>query len=234
MEEIVMLTSADNPPYEFTKSGEIVGFDVDLAKVIAEKLGRKLVLKDMSFASLIPAIVSKQGDFAMAAIEPTNPREKNVDLSISYHIDDGGVVTTKKEFELMGSGDGVFTFDMLAGKTIGVQLGTTQETKIKESNILGLTMRRYDNIGTMIAEISNSANGNGTLHAIILDYAAAKELARKNSKLCAFAVPQLGGHCAIALPKRSPLTEEINKIIELLKNTGELSAIEKKWWPEKE
>jgi polar amino acid transport system substrate-binding protein len=147
-DEIVLLTSADNPPYEFMRSGEVVGFDIDIAKIRAEKLGKTLVVKDMPFPSLIPALMSKQGDFAMAAITPTNARRENIDFSIPYQNNiSAAILVDSDEFSYMKNTNAIFPIALLAGKTVGVQLGTHHESDIRAANILNLEIKRYDNVG---------------------------------------------------------------------------------------
>ncbi|MDR2779462.1 MAG: ABC transporter substrate-binding protein [Puniceicoccales bacterium] len=227
--EIVLLTSADNPPYEFTRLGEIVGFDIDIAKIIAEKLGKTLLIKDMPFSSLIPTLMSERGDFAMAAITPTNARRENVDFSIPYQNNISAVVLVNKdEFSYMKDTDAIFPIVLLEGKTVGVQLGTHHESDIRAANIPDIEIKRYDNIGTMVAEISNSANGNGTIYALIIGNAEAQMLVKKNPKLCSFPL-QFSDSFAIAFTKNSPLKVEINEILKLLKETGKISDLEIKW-----
>jgi polar amino acid transport system substrate-binding protein len=228
-EEIVLLTSADNPPYEFMRAGEIVGFDIDLAKMIAEKLGKKLIIKDMPFSSIIPALMSKRGDFAMAAITPTNNKRENVDFSINYQNNTSAIVlANREEFSFMDGQKSVFPLPLLEGKTIAVQSGTHHESDVIAANIPDLIIRRYDNIGAMVAEISNAANGNSTVYALIIGESEAKALIKKNSKLCYLQL-QFEDFFAIALPKNSPIRADVNKIIELLKETGKLSDLEIKW-----
>ena len=52
-DELVMVTEAGFAPYEYYKGGEVVGVDVDIAKYIASSLNKKLVIKDVSFDSII-------------------------------------------------------------------------------------------------------------------------------------------------------------------------------------
>ncbi|MDR1890925.1 MAG: ABC transporter substrate-binding protein [Puniceicoccales bacterium] len=228
-DEIVLLTSADNPPYEFTRSGEIVGFDIDIAKIIAEKLRKTLVIKDMPFSSLIPALMAKQGDFAMAAITPTNARRESVDFSIPYQNNiSAAVLVDRDEFSYMKNSNAIFPIALLEGKVVGVQLGTHHESDIRAANIPDLEIRRYDNVGTMVAEISNSANGSGTIYALIIGNTEAQMLVKKNPKLCSFPL-QFSDSFAIAFTKNSPLRAKINEILELLKETEKISDLEIKW-----
>ena len=68
-----METSADYKPFEYidtAKSDEIIGFDVDLAKTLAEKLGYELEVSDMDFGGLITALKNGQADLVLAGMTP--------------------------------------------------------------------------------------------------------------------------------------------------------------------
>ena len=94
-----MATSADYPPYEFVDSSsgsqEIVGFDVDIAKYITEKLGAELKIDNVDFNGLIPALQSKRADFVMAGMTPTPERKQNVDFSEIYYDAKNTIVAKK-------------------------------------------------------------------------------------------------------------------------------------------
>lgn len=228
-DELVVLTSADNPPYEYMRHGDIVGFDIDLAKEIATKLNRKLIIKDMPFSFIVPALMSKQGDMAISAITPTDARRENVDFSISYQDNISAIVlANKEEFANMLGTDAVFPIELLEGKTVGVQLGTHHETDIRAANIPDLTIKRYDNIGSMIAEISKSAAGNGTVYGLIIGFPEARKLVEKNPKLCVFHL-KFSDSFAVAFTKNSPLRENVNRILVVLKENGRLDELEAKW-----
>lgn len=96
---LVMATSADYPPYEFYQTadgeGEPVGFDIDIAKAITEKLGYTLEIKDMDFNGIIPALQSERADFAMAGMTPTEERKQSVDFSQIYYDAQNTIISTK-------------------------------------------------------------------------------------------------------------------------------------------
>ncbi|MBD2354837.1 transporter substrate-binding domain-containing protein [Tolypothrix sp. FACHB-123] len=125
---LTMVTSPDYPPYEFydTQGGErqIVGFDVDIAKNLAQKLGFKLKIMESDFNGLIPALQANRADFVMAGMTPTPERKKNVDFSLIYYEAKDTIVAPKNS-NLKQSQD-------LAGKKVGVQLGTIQEQNAKK------------------------------------------------------------------------------------------------------
>ncbi len=70
---LVMGTSADFAPFEFVDtaiSDEIIGFDIDLANLIGEKLGYEIKVENMDFNSLIPAIQAGKFDIVIAGMAP--------------------------------------------------------------------------------------------------------------------------------------------------------------------
>lgn len=86
---LTMATSADYPPYEFVKTEagteEIVGFDVDIARHIAEELGYELQITNMDFNGLIPALQAGRADIVMAGMTPTEERKQNAAFSDIYY-----------------------------------------------------------------------------------------------------------------------------------------------------
>ncbi len=68
-------TSADFSPFEYVENGEFVGFD-DLIKAIAEEMGFEVEIRDMSFDSLIAALVSGNLDLVVSGMTITAEREE--------------------------------------------------------------------------------------------------------------------------------------------------------------
>ena len=90
-----MATSADYPPFESKDGDKIVGFDVDLAKALAEKNGYKLEIQDMDFASLVTALKTNKADIVLAGMTPDEKRKKQVDFSDVYYNAKNLIVTKK-------------------------------------------------------------------------------------------------------------------------------------------
>ncbi len=120
---LVMATSADYPPYEFVETAggteEIVGFDIDIARHIATELGYELEITNMDFNGLIPALQAGRADFVMAGMTPTEERKQNVDFSAIYY--------EAKNMLVFPASENITGVEDLAGKTLGVQLGSIQE-----------------------------------------------------------------------------------------------------------
>jgi arginine/lysine/histidine transporter system substrate-binding protein len=61
--ELIMVTEAGFAPYEYYDNGEIVGVDVDIANEIAKEMGKKLVVKDVAFDSIINEVKTGKAGF---------------------------------------------------------------------------------------------------------------------------------------------------------------------------
>ncbi len=83
-ETLKVATSATFPPYEYYSDAEVVGIDMDLAKAIAERLGRRLIIEDMEFDAIINAVQSGKADLGIAGMSVTADRLKNVDFTTPY------------------------------------------------------------------------------------------------------------------------------------------------------
>ena len=122
--ELVVGTSADYPPYEFHTEVDgkdtIVGFDMEIAQAIADKLGMELVWEQVDFDSIIPGIQAGRYDAGVAGISITADRLKNCDFSDPYFLANQ-VIVVNPGSDIQSKAD-------LTGKTIAVQTGTTAET----------------------------------------------------------------------------------------------------------
>lgn len=81
---LVMVTNAEFPPYEYIDGDKYYGIDVEVAKLIADKLGRNLVIENVAFDSIIPGVQTGKYDMGMAGLTVTEDRLKEVDFSSSY------------------------------------------------------------------------------------------------------------------------------------------------------
>jgi ABC-type amino acid transport substrate-binding protein len=220
---LVMATSADYPPFEYVdtnKGGKIVGFDVDLANAIAGKLGYKVQVKDMDFSGLIEGLKSGQADFVLAGMTPTPKRKQNVDFSDIYY--------TAKYMFVSKKSSGIHSLQDLKGKTVGVQLGSIQETKAKEINkTIPIKMEDRNRIPDLIEEIKA-----GRFDAAIIEDSVAKGFIEKNKELTGFTISDNADEAgsAIAFPKNSSLTAKFNNELKKMKADGELQKLVVKWF----
>lgn len=218
---LIMGTSADFPPFESRDNeGNFVGFDIDLANYIAKELGYELEIKDMGFDGLIGALQTDRVDFVASGMSATDKRKESVDFSNEYHRS-GEMIVTLKDSEINNMED-------LNGKKIGVQLGTIQEEGVKKlSETMDLEMKTLDKVPSLIQELKS-----GRIDAVYLDKTVGEGYI-KELDLAGFDDESEGTPgMAIAFPKDSELVEEFNKVIEKMKENGELEKLEEKWLSE--
>ncbi|KAB7669956.1 transporter substrate-binding domain-containing protein [Bacillus sp. B1-b2] len=220
---LVMGTSADYAPFEYidtAKSDEIIGFDIDLANALGEKLGYEIQVKDMDFSGLISALQSKKVDLVLSGMSPTPERAENVDFSDIYY--------TAKDLVVTAADSDIKTVADLDGKTVGVQLGSIQEDAAKEiAETVNVTVENRDRIPQLIEEIKS-----GRFDGAIIEDVVAKGYLDKDDSLAAFAAKEANDDAgsAIAFPKGSDLTEKFNAELQKMKDSGELDELVVKWF----
>lgn len=219
---LTMGTSADYKPFEYIdseKSDQIIGFDIDLGKAIASKLGYQVTVKDMDFSGLVQSLKSGQSDFVMAGMTPTPDREKNVDFSDIYY--------TSKHMIISKKASKINKLDDLKGKKVGVQLGSIQNDKAKEINkTVPIKIENRDKVPDLIQEVKA-----GRLDAVIIEDNVAKGYIAKEKDLTGFTInDSSAAGTAIAFQKNSKLTEKFNNELKKMKKNGELDKLIVKWF----
>jgi polar amino acid transport system substrate-binding protein len=82
---LVLMTFPSVPPFSYrNEAGEIVGTDIDLARRIAAKMGRELVVEGANFNEILPRLKAGTADMGIAAIAITDARRRDVDFSEPY------------------------------------------------------------------------------------------------------------------------------------------------------
>lgn len=221
--KLIVGTSADYPPYESVDAdGKFVGFDMELVREVAKRIGVEVEIKDMGFDTLIAAVQNKKIDLVAAAMQGTAERDKTVDFTIPYNfVKDAFVTSAKADVKMTTPKDA-------AGHPIGTQTGTIQETWIRDNLVApGLTpedqlfvYERVDNAGLDLAA--------GRIDLLLIQYKPAKDLASKmkNLKIALVTTETVAAGQCLALPEgEAAFKAELDRVI------GEL---EKEGWIEKQ
>ncbi len=214
--KILMGTSADYPPMEsIDDAGEIVGFDVDLAREIAAHLGVSLETKNIPFDNLFDALKGGEVDMVIAAVTITPKRTQELGLSDPY-FSSGMVIVTKLEDEsIKSAGD-------IQGKKVGVQKGTTQLEEAEKYNALVVPYELNDPLPGDLAA--------GKIDAFIVDLFTARDFVRKNPEIKIAGEPITPEFYGVVVNKEDEaLLAEINQVIRNLKETGKLKELQDKW-----
>lgn len=209
---IVLGTSADYPPFEFHTiidgKDEIVGFDIEIAKYIANELGVELEIKDMDFDNLLGGLSTGMLDMVIASMNPDPDRDANF-TDIYYDATHSILVAKDSEYE-------VTSIDDLAGKKVGVQIGTTQEDIAKESIVDGEIISLSKNPDIIMNLKTKKIDFAIMETPVANSFAAANDDIRVIDDLT---LDTESGGVAIALKKgNDELTERINEILDKIKS----------------
>ena len=213
--KLVMATNAAFPPYEMVEGNEIVGIDAEIAKLIAEDIGRELVIEDMAFDSVIAAVQTGKADIAMAGLTITEDRKKNINFSDPY--------TEAAQVIVVKTGSAVQSPDDLEGKTIGVQIGTTGD--IYAADIADATIERYSKYYEAINALIQDK-----IDAVIVDREPARVFVDENEDLVMIDKEFTLEEYAIGVAKENTeLLDQINASLAKLKESGKVDEIINKY-----
>ncbi len=170
-ETLTVALSPDFSPMEFvdtSKSGQdqYVGFDVTLAKYIAEQMGKTLVIKPMSFDACQAAVQTGTVDMSISGYSVTADRAENYNLSDYYYAGDN-----ETEQVIITTADKAGTLDeasKYSGLTVGAQVASLQLNLCNEQLPEDCNIKIFTDIGTAVEALRNGnidalavAKGNG-------------------------------------------------------------------------
>ncbi|MBR5108790.1 MAG: transporter substrate-binding domain-containing protein [Clostridia bacterium] len=124
---LVLGANIEFPPYEFywtnpeTGAEEIAGFDMDLARGIAQQLGVELQINDQAFSGLVTALSIGEMDMVISGLAIKPERLEVVDFSDPYFSGEQILLVRAEDY------DKYLTAEDLAGKKVGAQLGSLQQ-----------------------------------------------------------------------------------------------------------
>ena len=176
--EIVMLTNAAFPPFEYlADDGSVQGVDADIAQAVADKLGVKLKIVDMDFDSIVNSLKAGKGDFAAAGMTVTEERLKQVDFSDEY-VTSSQMVVVRADSDL--EGDKAAIDAALSGKNIAVQEGTTGDWYAGGDETTGSTIKDANVLQYKSATEAALHLASGKADAIIIDQKPAEAIVAAN------------------------------------------------------
>ena len=206
--------------------GKVVGQDADLNALIAKKLGVKLEMVETPWPGIIPALLSKRFDMIMSGMTATKARAEKVNFSTPYG--DASLIAAT-----LAGNDAIKTPDDLAGKTVGVLLGTNTvdfakkfSARMAEQGKPAITVKTYDDFPSIFVELTNKNIDAVMLpHPIMGGYMTQKPGAFK-------IIEGLGdkSYFGVAIRKDdTALLDAVNKILLEAKADGTLKTEQTKW-----
>ena len=223
---IRFLTTPDFPPFNYRdKSGQLVGYNVDLAGKICSLLKIACTIQSWPWDQATKALDDNQGDALIAGVAVTPQNAKDLDFSDVYFGFPARFVTRAGDAK-------AFDPDRLAGKTIAVRRGTAH------ANFVGRYLPKAKALPFDTEDDALAAVKAGQAYAYFGDGMRASFWLNDNPGCCAFAGqpyfrPDLFGQgLTIAVPAgRDAVRRAINSALVRLKRDGTLDALYLRWFP---
>lgn len=218
---LTVATSPDYPPYEFhnknAKDGELpyLGSDIELAKYIADKMGKELVIQAVEFPTIPAAISAKKYDLGISGFTYEAERAKQVDFSISYDTSEsacqGILVKATNESKYN-------TLEDFANVKIGAQNASAQLGYVNEQ-LPDATQQLVSSLNDGVLQLKNDK-----IDALAISCASGESVVKSNSDLVLsevkFAINPDDGQMVIVPKGSEELLKEINAIIEEINEKG--------------
>lgn len=176
-DQLVVATNAEFAPFEYKEGDKFYGIDMEIAKLLADKLGKELVIVDMAFDAVLLSVQQQKADIGMAGLTVTEERAKQVDFSDPYYNAAQKIIckADDKTFDNCKTKEDVDKILQGFDKSvlIGGQNGTTGQYYVEGSSDFGFkklnaTWKGYANGSLAVQDLIN-----GGINYVIIDAAPA-------------------------------------------------------------
>ena len=176
-DQLVVATNAEFAPFEYKEGDKFYGIDMEIAKLLADKLGKELVIVDMAFDAVLLSVQQQKAAIGMAGLPVTEERAKQVDFSDPYYNAAQKIIckADDKTFDNCKTKEDVDKILQGFDKSvlIGGQNGTTGQYYVEGSSDFGFkklnaTWKGYANGSLAVQDLIN-----GGINYVIIDAAPA-------------------------------------------------------------
>lgn len=206
------------------KNNNIVGFDIDLAKAVCDKLGMKFVAQPISWEAKENELNTNNIDCIWNGLSVTTDNSKNMTLSPSYMKNDISLVV-KKDSNIKSTAD-------IAGKKLAIQGGSAAATTLdaKENEALKKSLGKINTFNTYNVALLDLESGNSD--AVLMDSVAANYAITEGKKdFVVLPESLLEDKYAIGFKKgNQELCDKVWNALKELKKEGKVAEISKKWF----
>ena len=223
--KIVVGLDDNYPPMGFkNEKNEIVGFDVDLAKEAAKRLGREVEFKGIDWSSKEAELKSGRVDILWNGLDITEKRKENILFSDPY-MDNRQIIFVKK-----GTTD-ITDEKSLAGKTVGTQSSSTAEEYIDNNAELLKSIKEVKKYSDYISAFMDLENGR--LDAIVADEITGRYYMSKHPQTLEAVDATVGPVSTFGIGFRKDdqkLRDEVQKVFNDMVKDGTTAKISEKWF----
>ena len=209
------------PPMGFRdEEGNLIGFDIDLAKAVGEELGMTVEFKAIDWKAKEAELKAGTVDCLWNGLSITPEREAEIDFSRPY--------LANRQVIIVLAGSDIVDIPSLAGKTVGLQDGSSAVSALEKNEIASqVTQQKYADNVTALTDLSI-----GRVDAVLLDEVVARYYETQNPGVYtvlddSFAEEEYG----IGFKKgNDELREAVQKVFDEMIEDGTAAEISEKWF----
>lgn len=186
-DQLVVATNAAFEPFEYTKGDSYAGIDMEIAKALADKLGKELVIQNMSFDAVCLSVGQHKCDLAIAGLTIKEDRKEYVAFSDPYYQASQRLVVASDNTEF----DNCKTVEDVeailntkdSSSSVGFQNGTTGQFYCEGDESFGFGGFKMKNTGYANGSLAVQDLINGGLKYVIIDAAPAQFITESINKM---------------------------------------------------
>ncbi len=214
---LTVATSLSFPPFEYiSDSGAVIGIDIEIAQLIADKLGMELDVVCIEYDEIVRGVADGKYDLGAAALIPTQARLEIADCSVTYYKNTQCIV--------LKDGTEINSAEDLQEYVIGVQMNTTGEIYI-ESDGVGQAVNSYPS-----AVQAMKALQGDEIDCLVIDENVAENLVEEYSGTYISDIKYAEDEYVLFVSKENTeLKNKVNEILNQLIADGEIDKIVEKY-----
>lgn len=214
---------ASYPPFEEVDetTGELRGYDVDLAREIGRRLDLEVQLVNIGFDGLYDALIAKKVDTVISALPYDPLRTQDVFYTVSYF--NAGLVLVVGEGETE-----IESVDDLSGRTLGVEWGSDSDAQGRRlvKRLDGLTLHSYPTPLDTLWGLKN-----GEVEAVLVDAVSVYHFIKYEGTVKIVGEPVTDESYVIAVgPTSTELLSALNATLLALRDDGTLIRLRDEWF----
>jgi polar amino acid transport system substrate-binding protein len=217
--KLVVGLCAAYPPFESRNevTGELEGFDIDLAKALAKELNLDVEIKDAEWQALLGGLNKGDFDVLITCMSKKEAAVENVNMSDVYYVLNDVIVVRSDEKTINHAED-------LKGKVVGVQLGSGSEQIVDKMEGLK-EIKRYNYNPEAFIDLKN-----GRIDAVVVGYAyAVNQLKQEEGFRILDEQLEPSEIVMVMRYGEDSLTEKLNEALKNIKANGEYDRALEKW-----
>jgi lysine-arginine-ornithine-binding protein len=219
-QSLKIATEGAYPPFNNTTAdGELVGFDVDIAKALCEQMGRECEIVAQDWDGIIPGLVQGKYDAIVASMSITEERLQSIDFTDPYY---------SNYLALIAKDGGSMSMDDVDGKAVGAQRSTVASQWAEDEYGRRGDIKLYD---TQTAAYSDLTAGR--IDVLASDYLPAAEWLRDNPDYAVIGDKiDIGDKIGIGIRKgEDDLKQALNDALKAIRDNGTYKAINDQYFP---